>query len=926
VTRLLLFLTFSLAVIAPAAASGTIDQCGRQPDRESTTCLYRASRIDPELRTAAESELQALDEAHPDAGWPSYYLGKMTRWTSEGEGKIRAAAESFARAGEHSGEIQARADLVTLRGFDRDFSGSFAEIERLREVVEQTPLAEDRAIVDIAEAHYRMLTGTELHEAYSRLRDALAALQVQAAPAGYFFEHKEALRALAEVSCDLGILWEADDWAAAAVDFAREHGTPRDGTVASYDAAITRLASGLPTDERRAELELQVREIIEMAQATGPAWIEAASRLLLADLIEGPEVAQQLAESRRLSIETGDGDLERSCILAFAVEAVPSEPEVARELLAQTYDERWGPWTPLDGWADRMHVLWATHSREEALADSSSILSAIEALRRNQVGTSSDLLLSASADAYYWVSGKLLEGSPGQEDVRLSFSVIERLRAQALREALLNQEARAQPSPEELSRYLPLLQELESDYAEVYRGLLDERRSAAEHEALLERLDALERRETRLHLDAASLFPARPRLEPPGPELLPRVQEALADDEALLSYQLGLWRGWDGRFRGGSWVTVTTRSGTTVHRLEADRGVVENHLAILLGLEDPELPEALVLLYRELIESAVQELPESIRKLVIVPDGALHLLPFALLREHAEAEPLVASFEVQTVPSASLWLHWRDAADTPGQEERRALVLANPTLPSTASASAIRSWAFDSRNTLGPLPHAEREGRRVLRWLGGSGKLESGPGASESWLKSEDLSRFSILHFASHAVVNPLKPGRSAVMLAAGTEEEDGFLRPSEIAQLEGLDGKLVVLSACDTAAGSVLRGEGVLSLGRAFFEAGAQAVVASLWRLDDRLTASFFDDFYKHLREGVTVSEALAETQREWSRRGRPASIWAGIVVLGNGDLIPIPGGVPPSPWRAVAFVLAAVALVLAVVLVRRRALARSS
>jgi CHAT domain-containing protein len=395
----------------------------------------------------------------------------------------------------------------------------------------------------------------------------------------------------------------------------------------------------------------------------------------------------------------------------------------------------------------------------------------------------------------------------------------------------------------------------------------------------------------------------------------------LGDDEALLSYQIGLWEGWDSRFLGGSWVMTVTASDVAVHALNADRGVLEHRLDILLGLADPEIPEALALLYADVLGPAIRELGPEIDKVILVPDGPTHRLPFSLLRERAQGPPIVERFEIQTVPSASLLLHWRREEAHRGAEHQRALVLANPLVPAAAESSAARSWAFDRANALGPLPYAEREGRKVLRRLGGSGRLESGEEASEHFLKSEDLSSFSILHLASHAVVNPTKPGRSAVMLAAGSQDEDGFLRPSEIAELEGLEGKLVVLSACDTAAGSVLRGEGVLSLGRAFFEAGAQAVVASLWRLDDRLATKFFDDFYQHLRKGITVSQALAETQREWSRRGRPAAIWAGIVVLGNGELVPIPGGVPtPSWWPVILWTGALVLSLAAGAILRRR------
>ena len=82
------------------------------------------------------------------------------------------------------------------------------------------------------------------------------------------------------------------------------------------------------------------------------------------------------------------------------------------------------------------------------------------------------------------------------------------------------------------------------------------------------------------------------------------------------------------------------------------------------------------------------------------------------------------------------------------------------------------------------------------------------------------------------------------------------------------------------------------MSLARAFFQAGAHTVVASLWRLRDDEAADFFDRFYRHLGKGAGVAAALQDAQRELIAKGAPAAAWAGLVVLGDGDLVPLPGG----------------------------------
>ena len=161
-----------------------------------------------------------------------------------------------------------------------------------------------------------------------------------------------------------------------------------------------------------------------------------------------------------------------------------------------------------------------------------------------------------------------------------------------------------------------------------------------------------------------------------------------------------------------------------------------------------------------------------------------------------------------------------------------------------------------------------------------------------------------MLHFATHAVTDETNPDRSGVLLAPGAANQDGLLQIREIVDLD-LDGRVVVLSACSSNTGALLRGEGVMSLARAFFQAGAHTVVASLWRLRDDEAADLFDRFYRHLGKGLSVAAALRSAQRDMIANGAPAAAWAGLVVLGDGDLVPLPGGrkggaVPAWVWVA--------------------------
>ena len=158
----------------------------------------------------------------------------------------------------------------------------------------------------------------------------------------------------------------------------------------------------------------------------------------------------------------------------------------------------------------------------------------------------------------------------------------------------------------------------------------------------------------------------------------------------------------------------------------------------------------------------------------------------------------------------------------------------------------------------------------------------------------------------------------------AGGGKEDGLLQVREIAELD-LAGRTVILSACRSAAGATLDGEGVLSLARAFFVAGAQAVVANLWPVRDDEAAAFPVDLYRHLGEGQNLASALASTRRDRVAAGDPTEAWAGTVLLGNGRVAPVEDGAhrSPMPWSlfvAIAAILAVFAMFRGIALHRRR------
>ncbi|HET9155129.1 MAG TPA: CHAT domain-containing protein, partial [Myxococcaceae bacterium] len=366
------------------------------------------------------------------------------------------------------------------------------------------------------------------------------------------------------------------------------------------------------------------------------------------------------------------------------------------------------------------------------------------------------------------------------------------------------------------------------------------------------------------------------------PATLAQVQGRLGANEALLSFQI--WRAeptMDAPYReGSSWVTVTTR--TRVDAFPIPNGdVLEPQVRAWNGLLERRNGSdraAGAWLHRELLGASLAVLPKEIDRLVIVPDGPLHRLPFDALSAGPGKPYLAERFAVSISPSASLWVRLRTSPQLP---PGTLLVLADPS-----EGSAAQAILRDSTGVFGALVHARREAEVAMSAFP-AGELRTGKPASERFLKSTPLDGVSLLHLATHAVVDERDPEHAAVVLAPGSDAEDGRLEPQEIGRLP-LGGKTVVLAGCETSAGPVFRGEGVMSLARAFFGAGAAAVVGTLDRAHDDEAGVFFSATYRALARGISVGDAVATAKRDGIRSGAPPAAWADVVVLGDAEVHP--------------------------------------
>ncbi|WP_368738557.1 CHAT domain-containing protein, partial [Corallococcus exiguus] len=896
-----------LALVAPARAAAPVEpsalaRCEEafdaQPEgSDAAMCFFRNAQ-GLQGRDEARRRLQGLIARHPDRPWLTLVLGHMELLSEPAlaEASYLRAALAFRSQGNAEGEVLAGINLRSVLGMRGQTEEAHQWVRRVGEVARASgdPKLEVRAL--ILEAAELSDLGQDLGRAYRLLKRA----EALTFPDGTDGMKKQLLSPLATVSVNLGRFDEALDIFARLAELADR--TKDAGTEARVRFALANLAwqrqEERPEPGGRPELLRLAREALATSERAGSKAFEAMSLRLVAELLgDGLEARNEAEDALRRCIdiarETGLPERRISCLWTraerrSAVDAAAAWRDVDEALsLAAEHDN---PLYLASAWRARSMVAFRTRPLPEALGEAERALAAVEVLRQWQRdATSQAELFSGWASDYHRLAGRTLEAGeasavPPREALERAFAVSERLRARTLFEALVA--SRALPTPEEAPEQRKARDGVLRGLSATQRRLLDPALSASERTKLLGELQDLERRERELR-------PATQRTELSFASLA-ATEQRLGEEEALLVFLAGTDHDLQGERAGGAWMLAVTREGTHAYRIP-ERARLRPAVALLSGLierRDGSEAGAAAALYAQLLAPALRELPPKVSRLLLVPDGPLHDLPFAALREHADGPPLMARYELARVPSASLLHYWREQPAKPPEGE--ALVLADPdrggTLQGTQVASA-RGGVFLETANLGALPEARREGRTVSEALEDTAvkpRLLVGAEASEHALKESRWDAVRILHVAAHAVVDVESPERSALVLAPGAAGEDGLLQPREIAELRLRDA-LVVLSSCRGASGALLAGEGVLSLARAFFESGARAVVASLWPMRDAEAAELLERYYRHLAEGQSAASALREAQREAWEDGEPAAMWAGLGVMGDAALVPV-------------------------------------
>lgn len=301
-----------------------------------------------------------------------------------------------------------------------------------------------------------------------------------------------------------------------------------------------------------------------------------------------------------------------------------------------------------------------------------------------------------------------------------------------------------------------------------------------------------------------------------------------------------------------------------------------------------QFSESALWLYESLLlRPVLRHHKERPQKLLLLPDAELWDIPFSALITRAPAagsvsyhrsdlDYLLNHHSLSLAPSVQAWFELQESSTAP-------LKVAALAPDFAGDAVAVREACA---SPLPALPNSSLEAQAVVEYAQGTAYI--GPSAQLQTLQ-ETINEFTVWHLATHACRHENDPSQSAVFL------QDGALTASQIASLP-LQLQLVVLSACETQSGPYQAGEGVLSIGRAFLQGGARALIGSLWPVSDAATAELMPLFYEQLAEGKATAEALRQAQINFldqqDRLTTHPHYWAGFVLVGQEKSFSTGGG----------------------------------
>ncbi len=484
--------------------------------------------------------------------------------------------------------------------------------------------------------------------------------------------------------------------------------------------------------------------------------------------------------------------------------------------------------------------------------------------------------LSASYAPYEArIEADLAGASAGDKDASWrAFRTAEAIRARSLVDRLTHT-AQAPVAPRDAASEL-LREKMTALQVDLERRT---RKVRTDDEAILQIRRKID--ETRAQLEARSLVmrgieASNGLAMPPS---LEAVQAALPPDTAVLAYFVG-------NRRSHAW--LLTRNDLRHAALPGKRAlddIVNSFVELQRAGERTSAQTPIASVAASLLKGV------NARRLLVLPDGPLNGLPFAALplSDGKSRELLLDRYVVTAAPSLALALR---RGESPAVVPRRVAVVSDPVYtPDDRRLNLAANPPTNYRGEipvgrLARLPYSAIEARAVVHAFEGADVIElAGFNATARRVIELPSSELDVLHFATHAVARKDAPEQSALFLsefaADGSTLKLDRLTTDDIVR-SGLRADVVVLSGCATGDGRELRGEGVLGLTYGFLANGSSTVVASLWPVEDALTARFMEEFYAAYRASGRAADALRTAQLR-TRGSGSESVWSSFVVRAN-------------------------------------------
>lgn len=345
------------------------------------------------------------------------------------------------------------------------------------------------------------------------------------------------------------------------------------------------------------------------------------------------------------------------------------------------------------------------------------------------------------------------------------------------------------------------------------------------------------------------------------------IQSHLQGDTVLVEFWMGSQEGI------AVWITATESGMVRYASVAQLRSNAEKLLATVQKPGDDWRGPS-----RELGTQLLTGIPRR-RHMIVAPDGPVNI-PFEVLGIPSKDALLIEHSDVSYLPSARLVA----MSETTGRRwlfpwNTELVALGDPPVSSDDALAGEEHWQ--------PLPASAEEVRSIAAIIPGRAQIHLGADARKSYLLDQRLEGVPLLHLSTHALVDPDHPERSRILLASDSAQAPDYLFLQEVNNLDLKNVGLVTVSACDTARGKMVAGEGAQSFSQSFLAAGASATITSMWKVADGPAASFMTQVYYSLGHGAAKAEALRAAKIYFLHSNSTLSsprYWAAFVLNGDG------------------------------------------